>query len=43
MHIVDNDHADEHGLTQVHKHIRKIASSAVRNPIGKKEDAAYKK
>lgn len=43
MHIVDNDHADEHGLHQVHKHIRKIASAAVRNPIGKREDAAHQK
>jgi shikimate kinase len=43
MHIVDNDHADEHGLTQVHKHIRKIASAEVRNPVGKKEDAALRK
>ena len=43
LHIVDNDHADEHGLTQVHKHIRKIATAPVRNPIGKKEDAAHQK
>ena len=38
MHIVDNDHSDEHSLLQVHKHIRKIASAPVRNPIGKKEN-----
>ena len=43
MHIVDNDHADEHALHQVHKHIRKIAQSEVRNPIGKREDAAHQK
>lgn len=38
MHIVDNDHTDEHALMQVHKHIRKIANAPVRNPIGRKED-----
>ncbi len=35
MHIVDNDHADEHALLQVHKHVRKIASAPLRNPIGR--------
>ena len=39
MHIVDNDHSDEHSLLQAHKHIRKIASAPVRNPIGRQEDS----
>jgi dephospho-CoA kinase len=43
FHIVDNDKADENSLNQVHKHIRKIANAEVRNPIGKKEDAAIRK
>ena len=38
MHIVDNNHSTEEDLLHVHKHIRKIASAPVRNPIGKKEN-----
>lgn len=40
MHIVDNDKSDEDTILQTHKHIRKIASSKVRNPLGKFEDMA---
>jgi dephospho-CoA kinase len=36
FHIVDNNKTDENLLHKLHKHVRKIATSAVRNPIGRK-------
>jgi predicted kinase len=40
MHIVDNDESNEKTILQTHKHIRKIAKSPVRNPLGKIQDIA---
>jgi hypothetical protein len=37
FHVIDNSHdgVDHDAINKLHKHIRKIASSQVKNPLGK--------